>query len=124
MTFESGSQFKAAVKNYTICNGFNVRFQSYLFPPLPKKQPGRPKHRRRTDVSEAGPGGLRITKKGVQMLCSLCNQGGHNRKTCGNRRLQPACELLTAITSCVGLLKLRRAICLNLIKIGGITDAS
>ncbi|XP_078436391.1 uncharacterized protein LOC144707148 [Wolffia australiana] len=65
---------------------------SYLFPPLAKKQPGRPKHRRRTDVSEAGPSGLRLTKKGVQMHCSLCNQGGHNRKTCGNRRLQPACE--------------------------------
>ncbi|XP_078445757.1 uncharacterized protein LOC144714840 [Wolffia australiana] len=27
MTFESGSQFKSAVKNYAICNGFNVRFE-------------------------------------------------------------------------------------------------
>ncbi|XP_078439857.1 uncharacterized protein LOC144710066 [Wolffia australiana] len=27
MTFESASQFKAAVKNYAICNGFNVRFE-------------------------------------------------------------------------------------------------
>ncbi|XP_078438200.1 uncharacterized protein LOC144708658 [Wolffia australiana] len=61
---------------------------SYLFPPMAKKQPGRPKHTRRTNVSEASPGGLRLTKKGVQMHCSLYNQGGHNRKTCNNRRLQ------------------------------------
>ncbi|XP_078438595.1 uncharacterized protein LOC144709064 [Wolffia australiana] len=65
---------------------------SYLFPPLAKKQPGRPKRRRRIDASEARPSGVRLTKKGVQMHCSLCNQGGHNRKTCNNTRPQPAYE--------------------------------
>ncbi|XP_078429913.1 uncharacterized protein LOC144701955 [Wolffia australiana] len=49
-------------------------------------------HWQRNNREGRSPSGLSLTKKGVQMHCSLCNQGGHNRKTCGNRREQRACE--------------------------------
>ncbi|XP_078436611.1 uncharacterized protein LOC144707382 [Wolffia australiana] len=55
---------------------------NYVFPPLVKKQPGRPKQKRRIDSSEKELNGQRLSKKGVQMRCSLCHQVGHNRKTC------------------------------------------
>ena len=64
-----------------------------IYPPLAKKQPGRPKHRRRADISEAGPSGQTLSKKGVQMRCSICSQVGHNKKTCAHRRIQAACQV-------------------------------
>ncbi|XP_078436600.1 uncharacterized protein LOC144707369 [Wolffia australiana] len=61
---------------------------SYVFPPLVRKQPGRPKLKRRIDVSEKEPMVQRLSKKGVHMKCSLCHQVGHNRKTCTQPRIE------------------------------------
>ncbi|XP_078435001.1 uncharacterized protein LOC144705990 [Wolffia australiana] len=74
-------------------NGKNMWVEvggNYVFPPLVKRQPGRPKQRRRVDISEKELKGRNFGKKGVPMKCSLCQQVGHNRKTCIRRRMQAA----------------------------------
>ncbi|XP_078444851.1 uncharacterized protein LOC144713990 [Wolffia australiana] len=74
-------------------NGKNMWVEvegNYVFPPLVKRTPGRPKQRRRVDISEKELKGRNFGKKGVPMKCSLCQQVGHNRKTCIRRRMQAA----------------------------------
>ena len=61
---------------------------SYVFPPLTKRQPGRPKRNRRIDISEKEGRGPTLSRKGMQMMCSICQQVGHNRKTCTQRSIQ------------------------------------
>ncbi|XP_078446359.1 uncharacterized protein LOC144715302 [Wolffia australiana] len=59
---------------------------TYVFPPLVKRQPGRPKMRRRVDMVERFYLNRQgFTNKGTQKQCSLCQEFGHNRKTCPQR---------------------------------------
>ncbi|XP_078448511.1 uncharacterized protein LOC144717061 [Wolffia australiana] len=59
---------------------------NYVFPPLVKRQPGRPKIKRRVDMVERFyPNHQGFTNKGAQKQCSLCLEFGHNRKTCARR---------------------------------------
>ena len=56
-------------------------------PPIVKKQPGRLKKNRRKDKFEAKkiPASGRLSKKGSEMTCVICNQVGHNRRSCKNK---------------------------------------
>ena len=81
--------------NYTIppMNGKTLWDEvegTYVFPPFVRRQPGRPKRNRRVDLSEKEVKGSRLSKKGVQMKCSICHQVGHNRLSCTRRMIQAA----------------------------------
>ena len=67
------------VWRYNKCN--------YLFPPLVRRQPGRPKQKRRVDNSEIEPTRPSSSKKGMRMTCRIFGQTGHNRKKCTQRRV-------------------------------------
>ena len=74
-------------------NGKNLRDEvegTHVFPPFVRRQPGRPKRNRRVDLSEKEVKGPRLSKKGVQMKCSICHQVGHNRLSCTRRMIQAA----------------------------------
>ena len=60
----------------------------YVFPPVVKRQPGRPRRNRRVDISEMQVTGPRLSKKGMRVKCTLCHQVGHNRNTCSGRRIE------------------------------------
>ena len=60
---------------------------NYLFPPLVRRQPGRPKQKRRVDNSEIEPTCPSSSRKGMQMTCIICGQTDHNRKKCTQRRV-------------------------------------
>lgn len=52
-----------------------------ILPPKARRMPGRPKKNRRREQGEDGAGG-KLSKKGVEMRCSLCLTVGHNKATC------------------------------------------
>lgn len=52
-----------------------------ILPPKTRRMPGRPKKARRREEGEVGAGG-KISKKGIEMRCSLCLTPGHNKTTC------------------------------------------
>ena len=79
--------------NYSIpsMNGKNLWDEvegTYVFPPFMRRQPGWPKRNRRVDLSEKE--GPTLSKKGVEMKCSMCHQVGHNRLSCTRRMIQAA----------------------------------
>ena len=53
-------------------------------PPTVRQMPGRPKLKRRKDVDEPRKSG-KLSRKGVDMTCSLCREKGHNKKGCPNK---------------------------------------
>ena len=60
---------------------------NYLSPLLVRRQPGRPKRKRRIDSSEMDPNRPISSRMGVRMTCNLCHHSGHNRKTCPLRSI-------------------------------------
>ncbi|KAK8613997.1 hypothetical protein V6N13_122376 [Hibiscus sabdariffa] len=56
-----------------------------LDPPLKRKLPGRPKHKRKREEGEVRSGN-KWTKRGVKMTCRLCGLNGHNIRTCPNKK--------------------------------------
>ncbi|KAK8681803.1 hypothetical protein V6N13_054204 [Hibiscus sabdariffa] len=56
-----------------------------LDPPLKRKLPGRPKHKRKREEGEVRSGN-KWTKRGVKMTCRLCRLNGHNIRTCPNKK--------------------------------------
>lgn len=52
-----------------------------ILPPKARRMPGRPKKARRQEEGEVGAGG-KISKKGIELRCSLCLTPGHNKSTC------------------------------------------
>ena len=65
----------------------------YLFPPLVRRQPGRPKKNRIIDNSEIDPTRPSSSRRGVRMTCSICGQTGHNRKSCTQRRVEDVIQV-------------------------------
>ena len=57
----------------------------YVFPPLVRRQPCRAKQKKRVDSSERHLTGPSLSRKGMQMTCSICHQVGHNKKSCTRR---------------------------------------
>ena len=56
-------------------------------PPIVKKMPGRPPHKRKKDAGEKDDGNrTRVGRKGVIMHCSLCKGEGHNVRGCPTRK--------------------------------------
>ena len=55
---------------------------TYVFSTFVRRHPSRPKRNRRVDLSENEVKGPTLSKKGMQMKCSICHQVGHNRLTC------------------------------------------
>ena len=52
-------------------------------PPIARRMPGRPPHKRKTHASEANDSNrTRIGRVGRLMHCTICGGEGHNRKTC------------------------------------------
>ncbi|PKI60847.1 hypothetical protein CRG98_018755 [Punica granatum] len=60
-----------------------------IFPPMVKKQPGRPKKNRKKHIGEQEPEGDQVSRKGQEMRCSICHEYGHNRRTCKKKNNQP-----------------------------------
>ncbi|KAK8585967.1 hypothetical protein V6N13_130493 [Hibiscus sabdariffa] len=56
-----------------------------LDPPLKRKLPRRPKHKRKREEGEVRSGN-KWTKGGVKMACGLCGLNGHNIRTCPNKK--------------------------------------
>lgn len=54
-------------------------------PPVYEKKVGRPKKTRRKQPQELE-GGTKISKHGVEMHCSYCKNGGHNKTSCKQRK--------------------------------------
>ncbi|KAL4308001.1 hypothetical protein GQ457_01G017620 [Hibiscus cannabinus] len=54
-------------------------------PPLKRKLPGRPKHKRKKEEGEQA-NGKKLSKRGVKMSCRLCGQFGHNIRTCPKKK--------------------------------------
>ncbi|PKI72737.1 hypothetical protein CRG98_006874 [Punica granatum] len=70
-----------------------------VLPPTIKKQPSRPKKSRRKDKTEIeGAASKHASKKGVRMMCSICKEYGHNRKSF-NKRGRPRTKVPAASTS-------------------------
>ena len=53
-------------------------------PPTVRQMLSRPKLKRRKDVDEPRKSG-KLSRKGVEMTCSLCREKGHNKKGCSNK---------------------------------------
>ena len=52
-------------------------------PPIKRRMPGRPPHKRKRDASEDdGKNRTRISRKGQTNHCTLCHQTGHNQRSC------------------------------------------
>ncbi|KAK4380415.1 hypothetical protein RND71_002277 [Anisodus tanguticus] len=51
-----------------------------VLPPVIKKLPDRPKKNRRKEQTENKIG--KLSKRGVEMTCSMCHTKGHNKKSC------------------------------------------
>ncbi|XP_031375322.1 uncharacterized protein LOC116189751 [Punica granatum] len=60
-----------------------------IFPPMVKKQLGRPKKNRKKHIGEQEPEGDQVSRKGQEMRCSICHEYGHNRRTCKKNNNQP-----------------------------------
>lgn len=58
---------------------------NYLSPPLARRQPGRPKKKRIIPNSEMDLSRPSSSRMSVQMTCSICQQIGHNRRTCPSK---------------------------------------
>ena len=63
-------------------NMWNADVRVLVFPPIVRKQPGRPKQKRQVHISERDLTGQRLPKKGVPQTCSICHQFGHNKRSC------------------------------------------
>ena len=69
------------------CKGKNMWPESEkppVEPPTVRQMLGRPKLKRRKDVDEPRKSG-KLSRKGVEMTCSLCREKGHNKKGCPNK---------------------------------------
>lgn len=56
---------------------------SRILPPIPKSMPGRPR-KKRIRAAHENKTTNRVSKAGVAMTCSNCQQKGHNKKACKN----------------------------------------
>ncbi|KAK8540850.1 hypothetical protein V6N13_038593 [Hibiscus sabdariffa] len=65
-------------------------------PPLKRKLPGRPKHKRKKEEGEQA-NGKKLSKRGVKMSCRLCGQFGHNIRTCPKKKKSDALNDVTEI---------------------------
>lgn len=51
-------------------------------PPIARRMPGRPKHKRKRDATESDGNRQRLSRVGRVMHCTICKGEGHNRTTC------------------------------------------
>ena len=87
---------RAYIRGIPPMNGRNLWTQvevGNVFPPLVRRQPGRPKQKRRVDSGERHLTSPSLSRKGMQMTCSMCHQVGHNKKTCTQRRMEDGGEV-------------------------------
>ena len=94
--FKKDAYERAYSRGIPPMNGRNLWTEvevGYVIPPLVRRQPGRPKQKRRVDSSERHLTGLSLSRKGMQMTCSICHQVGHNKRTCTQRRMEDGGEV-------------------------------
>ncbi|GJZ99790.1 multidrug resistance-associated protein 5, partial [Tanacetum coccineum] len=66
-------------------------------PPVVRRMPGRPPHKRKRDVMEDDGNRTRISRKGQLNHCTLCKKPGHNQRACPSKpEVTAAGEIVTA----------------------------
>ena len=89
-------------------NGLNLWNENEgvcVFPHVVRRQPGRPKQRRRVVIGERDIGSI-LSKKGIPQTCSICHEVGHNRKSCTRRRVQDATKVcIRFLSNCLSMVR-------------------
>ncbi|GJZ58473.1 multidrug resistance-associated protein 5 [Tanacetum coccineum] len=66
-------------------------------PPVVRRMPGRPPHKRKRDAMEDDGNRTRISRKGQLNHCTLCKKPGHNQRACPSKpEVTAAGEIVTA----------------------------
>ncbi|GJX34570.1 multidrug resistance-associated protein 5 [Tanacetum coccineum] len=100
-------KFVSAYSNYIEgLNGLDqwpaTSYQKPL-PPIIRRMPGRPPHKRKRDAFENDGNRTRLSRKGQVNHCTLCGKSGHNQRACPSKNEEgSAIDVVTSSTSTRG----------------------
>ncbi|GKD84108.1 reverse transcriptase domain-containing protein, partial [Tanacetum coccineum] len=81
------SSYNHYIKGMNGMNQWPITSYQKPLPPIKRRMPGRPPHKRKIDFSKKDGNMSRISRKGQVNHCTLCGASGHNQRACPSKGL-------------------------------------